>query len=937
MIKKVILSILILVLFVEIVSLVTHTVFLPADILRTLPSFSENGWIKPHNSLLSDPVFQFEPWRIFTKEQIVHGDVPLWNNLNGLGAPFLANLQTSMFFPLQILYYLLPVTWSLFLIALFKVFLYEYFFYLYLRQNKISKTVSAITSIASFGGFFAVWLNWPQTNVFLLFPLILTFIDRYAVKKEKKYMILLPIVFFLAFLGGHPETFFLISLTSVIYSLVRYRRTFIVVVTSIIFSMFLASFLLFPFLEYLFNSYMLVSRLTQVTHQLPLYSLVFDTFPYLLGAPHLSFYKPLSDSINYQELVGGYAGLIAILVAIIAIVRFLKNEFIKTWLIIGVVSILVAYKFPVIFSLFENSIIKANANHRMSAFIGISTLMLFAFGLDMLMTVKKTILTTKFVRSFSLFLTILTCLYILSFFIPLEVGGKYHDFYSFLLRHILLILFSTFFFFLVLFQRRRLSKRFLVLGLTVAFFSQTVLFFVPYNTFAPVSSYYPKNEMVEYLQSHPGNILQVGNPSLPPNINMAYGISNVQNDDALEVASFRTDFDNAFPKKNLWRNVDDVTKVSLENFNIRNVISDYDIRNTKISINPGTKDVYPLLNNKYIIEFTGNGRELRQARLLTATYNRVNNCIVKVNILKVSKRENIARNTFPCTSVYDKMFYTLDISPVTLKYGEKYALEISEYSDNVKNSVGVVGENKMPYLDLLFQDDTFDGIGSYKKITNFYITTFKERPLIRGKGVSIKILKHSPTTLNFIASTKKTTQVKIYKTFYPGWEAYINNKKARIGSLDSFMSINVNKGENFVSISYRPKSFYLGMFVSFISLFLLTLYIMRTLYFDKGNIFYRYFSNFDKNFRQILAKLPLWYITVSAVISIFIGTLVYLFILKILPFRFVYNDNMVINWFYEFKYPKQQDYFFYILAMIVISIIGVLVWLILLNRYKKKK
>ncbi len=42
---------------------------------------------------------QFIPWRNLAFEQINQGVIPLWNNLNGMGAPFLANYQMALFYP----------------------------------------------------------------------------------------------------------------------------------------------------------------------------------------------------------------------------------------------------------------------------------------------------------------------------------------------------------------------------------------------------------------------------------------------------------------------------------------------------------------------------------------------------------------------------------------------------------------------------------------------------------------------------------------------------------------------------------------------------------------------------------------------------------------------------------------------------------------------
>ena len=45
------------------------------------------------------PALQFIPWQSYAWQQISQGMIPLWNPLNGMGAPFLANYQLALFYP----------------------------------------------------------------------------------------------------------------------------------------------------------------------------------------------------------------------------------------------------------------------------------------------------------------------------------------------------------------------------------------------------------------------------------------------------------------------------------------------------------------------------------------------------------------------------------------------------------------------------------------------------------------------------------------------------------------------------------------------------------------------------------------------------------------------------------------------------------------------
>ena len=45
------------------------------------------------------PALQFIPWQSYAWQQISQGLLPLWNPLNGMGAPFMANYQLALFYP----------------------------------------------------------------------------------------------------------------------------------------------------------------------------------------------------------------------------------------------------------------------------------------------------------------------------------------------------------------------------------------------------------------------------------------------------------------------------------------------------------------------------------------------------------------------------------------------------------------------------------------------------------------------------------------------------------------------------------------------------------------------------------------------------------------------------------------------------------------------
>ena len=52
------------------------------------------------------PSLQFYPWRAFAMSEFAAGRLPLWNSYNGAGAPLLANYQSAILYPPNLLYFL---------------------------------------------------------------------------------------------------------------------------------------------------------------------------------------------------------------------------------------------------------------------------------------------------------------------------------------------------------------------------------------------------------------------------------------------------------------------------------------------------------------------------------------------------------------------------------------------------------------------------------------------------------------------------------------------------------------------------------------------------------------------------------------------------------------------------------------------------------------
>lgn len=139
--------------------------FLPADLLRYAAPWSSlpnRGPLFPWNPLLYDSIGQFYPWRSFAAATLRTGLLPLWNPYAFCGAPFVANSQSAVFYPPNLLYCLLPGTAAVGLIALLHLALAGAFMWLLVRHLTRSDAAGFVAGCAyMLSGWQVAWLHLP--------------------------------------------------------------------------------------------------------------------------------------------------------------------------------------------------------------------------------------------------------------------------------------------------------------------------------------------------------------------------------------------------------------------------------------------------------------------------------------------------------------------------------------------------------------------------------------------------------------------------------------------------------------------------------------------------------------------------------------------------------------------------------------------------------
>ena len=199
---------------------------LPADLLVQFEPWKSQISERPQanwDPLVWDGIAQYYPWRHFAAKSLRAGHIPLWNPYQFCGTPFLANGQSAMLYPLNLIFWLLPVARSFGWSALLHLFLAGWFAYLFLRRTGVGRVGSVAGGIVwQLNSFFIAWLHLPTvicTATWL--PIILLFCDRAIVTGRARHAIAAGIALALSYLGGHPQMFLFVALLAAAYLIAR--------------------------------------------------------------------------------------------------------------------------------------------------------------------------------------------------------------------------------------------------------------------------------------------------------------------------------------------------------------------------------------------------------------------------------------------------------------------------------------------------------------------------------------------------------------------------------------------------------------------------------------------------------------------------------------------------------------------------------------------
>ncbi|HZY44532.1 MAG TPA: YfhO family protein [Anaerolineae bacterium] len=157
------------------------------------------------------PLLQFYPWQHAAIDAYQHGQLPLWNSLVGSGAPLAANLQTGAFYPLNILYLILPTEYAMGYTTILHVVLAGLFMYAFIRSLKLDRFSSVVAAIAfQLCGFLIARLSFFSITATL--PWLAAWLwrtERLVASGQRlavRNALLLALAIGLGILAGHAQT-----------------------------------------------------------------------------------------------------------------------------------------------------------------------------------------------------------------------------------------------------------------------------------------------------------------------------------------------------------------------------------------------------------------------------------------------------------------------------------------------------------------------------------------------------------------------------------------------------------------------------------------------------------------------------------------------------------------------------------------------------------
>ncbi|MEK7166401.1 MAG: YfhO family protein [Patescibacteria group bacterium] len=509
------------------------------------------------NPLITDPFRQQYSYRILAIEELKKGQLPNWNPYSFSGTPLLSNIQSAVWYPLNILFWIFPneIAWSI--LVFLQPLLAGVFLYAYLRNLGLGERACYLGAITfAFSGFMVSWLEWNTIgHTALWLPLILLAKDKLIVQFRFKWAAILVLAESSMILAGHLQTAIYVLLISTVYLWVRIwlhhegnprttlKKSLLFFVTAGI-TLVITSIQWIPTLHFILSSARQfdLSDWHRPDWFIPWSHLVQFIAPDFFGNPATGNYYGIW---NYGEFIG-YVALFPLLMAIFAILarRDRKTIFYVCFLALSVLLAVPNFisQLPYVLKIPLLSTLQPS---RILILIDFCLSVLAALGLDYIVKPEKE-REKRMVRILVFGFLTISILWLLVIFgstiglakdlLNVQIAGR-----NLALPTVLFVLSAFGMLGLSRFALKKiiLTRIFIIILLSTTLFD-FYRFFHKFTPFTDRKLLFPITSTIEFLQKNLGNyrFMTTDRRIMPPNVSVFYKLQSVDGYDPLYLKNY---------------------------------------------------------------------------------------------------------------------------------------------------------------------------------------------------------------------------------------------------------------------------------------------------------------------------------------------------------------------------------------------------------------
>lgn len=728
-----------------------------------------------------DQVRFLYPARTVTNESLLKGKVPLWNPYIFSGSPHLANYQSAVFYPFNVIYFFIPQIYAWSILTILPFILGYIFAYAFNRSIGCSKVGATIGALA-FGmcGFLSTWTQENavvgQTAVWL--PLMLYAIEKTIQSHKITFATLIAISIACSVFAGFFQITFYSIVVCLIYAACRIailknnkRKALFYCLGGLILGILLSSIQLLPSIEAFFQS---VRNSTNIDYLFDIYLLPFEHvytvfFPDLKGNP--SIYTYIGSGFYHEKII--YVGILPLVFIVACIVYQIKNKRTLFFSILAIVSLLLTVKSSFTIWLYSLSLplISTFVPSRILIVTSFSLTVLSALGASWFFDKKEKKNLRKILPIAGICIILMaTPLYFLSptgspkFFLDLVFKGNQIidsetliGVKSLMIPWIILV--STLFT-LIIFKGKTISK-YICIVLTVI---PLIYFLNRYSVTGFQEFLYPNHEIFTFLQKNSidnERFLVVGE-RLIGNLAVDKGLYSPEGVDAV------------FP--NRYAEIAESTK-----------------NNGKMAQQvPRIEVSFPELEKDNVVETYK--QQVKLVSFLGVKY------VLYYNKTQ-QKQIDVDKKFSP--NVFEKVWEKNNWYAFKNKNAVPRVVLVPQYINE---------SDPQKILDVFFSKD----FNPLKTVILEESVAFKTKGSLIAEA---KIIKYEPEEVIIKTKSNRNAFLVLSDNYYPGWKAYIDGKEVKLYRANySFRSILVPKGTHNITFIFDPITFKIGVLGSLISI-----------------------------------------------------------------------------------------------------------------------